>query len=181
MKIRFTDVMVDIETLDTEPTAVILSIGAVPFHIVTGEMGDYYYSKCNVSMQIRDGHTISTETLAWWIKNDHETLLEYLNGGEWVRRAVEGLIDFIEEQCNEDACIWANSPSFDLVKLKNALGNPWPFGFWNERDVRTLINLRPEIAKMFKTPVSHHPVEDCENQIRQVCPVYWDLNGITKC
>jgi len=181
MKIRFTDVMVDIETLDTEPTAVILSIGAVPFNIVTGEMGNYYYSACNVSMQIRDGYTISAETLAWWINNDHDTLLKYLNDGEWRGRSVEGLIDFIEEQCNEDVCIWANSPSFDLVKLKKGLNMTWPFGFWNERDVRTLVSLRPNIAKMFKTAVSHHPVEDCENQIRQVCPVYWDLNGITKC
>ncbi|VXC45226.1 3'-5' exonuclease [Sphingobacterium multivorum] len=179
MERLFTDVMIDIETLDTTPTSVILSIGAVPFNIGDGQAGQEYSSKCNVSMQVRDGHTIGMETLKWWIEQDAGVLSNSLSGGEWVRRSVENLNDFISEKCVDEVRLWSNSPSFDLVILKNALNNPWPFPFWRERDVRTFVAIRSEIAKEFARKATHDPVDDCLRQIDMVCAVYWDLNGIS--
>ncbi|WP_312331937.1 3'-5' exonuclease [Sphingobacterium sp.] len=179
MERLFTDVMIDIETLDTTPTSVILSIGAVPFNIGDGQAGQEYSSKCNVSMQVRDGHTIGLETLKWWIEQDAGVLSNSLSGGEWVRRSVENLNDFISEKCVDEVRLWSNSPSFDLVILKNALNNPWPFPFWRERDVRTFVAIRSETAKEFSRKATHDPVDDCLRQIDMVCAVYWELNGIS--
>lgn len=178
MERLFTDVMIDIETLDTTPSAVILSIGAVPFNIGNGEIGPNYHSKCDVSLQVRDGHTIGLETLKWWIEQDSNVLSNSLTGGEWVRRSVENLNNFITEECVDEVRLWSNSPSFDLVILKNALNNPWPFPYWRERDVRTFVEIRSDTAKHFAKKVTHDPVDDCLRQIDMVCAVYWELNGI---
>ncbi len=179
MERLFTDVMIDIETLDTTPSSVILSIGAVPFNIVDGEIGQEYSSKCNVSMQVRDGRTIGLETLKWWIEQDANVLSKSLSGGEWVRRSIEYLNDFIADKCVDEVRLWSNSPSFDLVILKSAVNNPWPFPFWQERDVRTFVAIRSDMAKQFARRAKHDPVDDCLRQIEMVCAVYWDLNGIT--
>lgn len=179
MERLFTDVMIDIETLDTTPTSVILSIGAVPFNIVTGECGQEYWSKCDVSLQVHDGRTISLDTLQWWIKQDANFLSNSLSGGEWVTRSIQHMNDFITEKCIDEVRLWSNSPSFDLIILKNAVNNPWPFPFWRERDVRTFVAIRSDIAKEFARKATHDPVDDCLRQIDMVCAVYWDLNGIS--
>jgi len=78
------------------------------------------------------------------------------------------------------ACIWANSPSFDLEILKNAFdfsGQMWPFGFWAERDVRTIKEAAypcssPDDFPPFETGTAHDAVDDCIKQCLQVQHCY---------
>ena len=70
-------VMVDLETLDLKPTAVILSIGAVRFSPDTGQVQspeDGFHVACAVDDQIKYGFTIGEMTLAWWLKDNAETI-----------------------------------------------------------------------------------------------------------
>jgi len=65
--------------------------------------------------------------------------------------------------------IWANSPSFDLVILRNlfiTLEMRFPLSYWQERDIRTIKALLP--AK-FHPPflgVKHDPLDDVRHEIR---------------
>jgi hypothetical protein len=60
---KFGHVMIDIETLDTAKTAVILAIAAVEFNLQTGEIGRTFYEKVDIGSQSKHGRTIDGDTL----------------------------------------------------------------------------------------------------------------------
>lgn len=59
------DLMIDLETLDTAPTAVVLSIGAVVFDPYTGARGPSFYKELTnfLEQQTGVGRTISPGTI----------------------------------------------------------------------------------------------------------------------
>jgi hypothetical protein len=61
------NVMVDIETLGTEPGCVVLSIGAVAFDKEMGFVEDFY-EVINTVDSFSEGLTYDNDTLAWWKK-----------------------------------------------------------------------------------------------------------------
>lgn len=77
MKSALTDAMIDIETLDTRPSAVVLSIGVVLFN---RRNADVPFKELNLKFgkrefrdeQIMMGRTISKDTAQWWRGQDPE-------------------------------------------------------------------------------------------------------------
>ena len=63
-------IMVDIETLDTVQSAVVLSIGAVAFDPHTKELGEKFYVEFTTDLQAQQrlGRTISADTVTWWMQ-----------------------------------------------------------------------------------------------------------------
>ena len=61
---EYNDIMLDIETLDTSPSAIVLSIGAVKFNSVG--LGDTFYVRLDSDPQLALGRTQSEATLTWW-------------------------------------------------------------------------------------------------------------------
>ena len=178
MNKQYTDIMIDIETLDTKPTAVILSIGAVAFDIETGETcPDTLYQKLDYKKQIDEGRTTSIETTLWWGQQSDEAYCEAFFGEERLLSAIINLKKYFYNYAADDCRVWAKSPSFDLVILKDAYDNdiaPWEF--WQERDVRTFADgqLTSVFVACDKEP-SHLPVEDCLVQVKGVCLTYKGL------
>ena len=65
--------MVDWETLDSEPTAVVRSVGWAIFCDETRQVVKCgYIDGIDVPMQLRQGRTISWSTLCWWAKQSGE-------------------------------------------------------------------------------------------------------------
>lgn len=63
------DIMVDLETLGTTADAVILSIGAVKFDLVSGQIDDEgFYASISVESSLNRKRRISEDTLLWWFK-----------------------------------------------------------------------------------------------------------------
>lgn len=177
-------VMVDLETLDTSPSAVILSIGAVAFKPETGVLANKsFYARLSMDSQMKNGRTISGDTLRWWMRQDRKAREEALGGNMGLKDALEGLKQYVVTAVKTyDAKIWANSPDFDCVILTNAyqmLGGSPPWKFWNTRCVRTMKDLAG-IDKMEKLVprqgLAHRAVDDAEYQANFVCEVYKRLN-----
>src|SRR4051812_25387336 len=63
------DVMIDTETLDTKPTAVILSIGACRFNELDIDSNGFYRA-ITIESNMDEGRTISASTLRWWMKQE---------------------------------------------------------------------------------------------------------------
>lgn len=154
-------VMVDIETLGTEPGAAIVSIAAATFG--NGEHETFYRS-INIQSATDAGLNISGDTLEWWLEKDPEIQQSELMGGGNVRKALadfNGFVATAEE-------LWANSPSFDLAILKEAMqtvGIEPDWGFYQERDYRTLKNLpgRPYVER---DGDKHHALGDAIHQAK---------------
>lgn len=78
---KLNHVMIDLETMSSNSDAVIASIGAVYFDLDTGEMGDEFYAKVDLSKQ--DGRRrFSGLTVAWWLQQPDEARKALAREGE---------------------------------------------------------------------------------------------------
>lgn len=161
------NIMIDIETLGTEPDSAILSIAAVNFNLT-----ESLYLKIIPESNNDYGRTINISTVKWWFKQSDEARNEFLQGNFFdLKHALLQLHNFIKP----DDIVWANSPSFDCVILKSAfkavtIECPWKF--YNERDVRTLLGLKPGFGGRV---VTHNALDDCMNQIEKCKTVMREL------
>lgn len=166
------ETMIDIETLDTGPRAVVLSAAVVLF---TQEQGAYAMSThvtFDIDAQLAMGRTISQDTLMWWMRQDQSVRDLEFNAD---RRPLDECLRTLTRTVREGDQHWANSPSFDMTILGSLYINcnqltPWPY--YELRDVRTLKDLA-QIEDDWKPSedipgVAHDPVYDCRWQIELV-------------
>lgn len=168
--------MIDLETLGHTTTSAILSIGAVEFDLNSGETGREFYQIVDLQSCLDLGLTINASTFYWWMKESDSARNEICKQGLPIYRMLLDLTDFIKE-LDPNVCVWGNSASFDLSILENAYiasDNKIPWGFRNERDVRTLVSFAPEIKNNCKfNGVTHNPIDDCKHQIKY-CSAIWN-------
>ena len=182
------NVMVDIETLNTDPDAVVLSIGAVAFDQSPPlEKLPSFFERLILQPQLDRGCTVSADTIKWWMQQDRTAIeAAFFAGGEVpVFSAITHLVGFLSARCNfgvDQVFVWANSPSFDCTIIRNlagtVMGSPPLWSFRNERDVRTL----RAVADLESAPgpadlgyVAHHPIGDCLAQVEVVRRCYAKL------
>lgn len=170
---KFKDLMIDIETMGTNPNSSILSIAAIEFNIDTGEIGKEFYTNICLQSCKNLGLDIEPSTVLWWM-NQNESARKKLieEPGLSIIEALKSFNNFIQGNYK----IWANSPAFDCEILKNAFKKsllPIPWNFWDERDVRTLVSIYPEIKQncTFKG-TGHNALDDCKHQI-EYCTLIW--------
>jgi len=173
---KYNNVMIDLETLGLRSTSVILSIGAVYFDIETGETGEEFYCTIDIDSCVECGLTIDAKTLQWWLSKS-DSAKDSLNGKMSLNGALWGLHTFLLKGSIKNNLIWANSPKFDLGILVNAYKATDIIQSWddkNERDVRTLASLAPEIKnECVFNGTEHNPIDDCKHQIKY-CSQIWN-------
>lgn len=161
--------MIDIETLGFRNTSAILSISAVPFNILSGDVRVYRFNR-NISLDSSLEYNLSIDesTVAWWFRQPENALIPLLKDRINLYKALEELTAFIKESKVEQ--VWSNSPTFDLAILRNAYKNTQlecPWEFYQERDVRTVASLVPSIKKEMKFDgTAHNAEDDCLHQIK---------------
>ncbi|MBS7334240.1 MAG: 3'-5' exoribonuclease [Weeksellaceae bacterium] len=171
------NIMLDIETLSTDFDAVIISIGAVRFDLSTGIKGDTFYRKIDKQSCVDVGLKINPDTVDWWMIQDEKARQEFLSKSD--RISISDALIELSEFILKDDFVWSNGASFDLVILRSAykacqIDLPWEF--YNEKDVRTLAGLVPEVKENEPfVGVKHHPVSDCIHQIKYCTKVYQQL------
>lgn len=181
-------VMVDIETLGTGFDSVIACIAVVPFNPETGHVGDGAEWRLSVDDSAKLGFKMDCETVAWW-GNQSEEARAQLDGEVLVRAQILSVMQWFKAfGAKDQVCVWANSPSFDLVMLRehfNRLdyGYELPWEFWNEWDVRTLLKLAKvrgyDVKKELGYKANHLAIDDARHQAQQVSLV-WNKFDIAK-
>lgn len=134
--------MIDLETMDTEPTGAIVSIGACKFDMRAGEILDTFYTAISLEDAVKEGRTMSPATILWWMKQSDAARTALATDAVGMRHALTQFQLFAKGQ--EDGIVWANDPDFDCVMLRsamNSVGLIYPFKFWNHRSVRTAKHL----------------------------------------
>ena len=159
------DVMIDIETLDTRPTAVILSIAAVRFDSMTqAPLGESFQCHVDIDSNLKWGRTISGSTLLWWLGQDEEARRSVTDATTIpLGEALHQLRSFIKDTDR----VWSNGASFDVAILSDAYraaGTDTPWRFWNDRCYKTLKNLHPEVPKPEFVGVKHNALDDAKFQ-----------------
>ena len=175
--------MIDMETLDTSPYCVILTIGAVRFD----PRGNGVVERLELRPTIEDqteiyNRVINDDTLRWWSEQSPEALEEAL--GDRGRISFKECLEILYKFCWNRRAVWSNGASFDVVVAETAFRqvltdkpNPIPWPFYTIRDTRTLY----EIAgvklkdKKYGTKTTHRAVEDAEHQAIVVQDAYRKL------
>jgi hypothetical protein len=156
--------MIDIETLSTEPNAFILSISAIKFDIVTGKEIAHFDA---IIADNQNKRSISKSTMDFWMHPANNSV--YNNTQSREKWQLNFALCALNKLIGEDDFVWANSPSFDLVILKNAYaqyGIKSNIDFRNEMCLRTLNNLFPKVRKnMENIGTDHNSLDDCRFQI----------------
>jgi len=167
-----TDLMLDIETFGTGPDSVVISIGAVRFRPADGayDLGKTYFSRLDVQEQLNLGRTIEGSTLDWWFNPEQRTAWDFHRERPTI--AFDDAFRGLKAMTSGADRVWANSPSFDCVIVRDlcrAYGLDAPWHFRAERDCRTLFDLAWSDKPQVTTPgVAHTPVADCLHQIKMV-------------
>ena len=158
-------IMVDIETLGTDPGAAIVSIGAVQF-TTDADPGDAIEAEFFESVALEScdayGLDIDGSTVKWWL-GQPAAAREQLHGGRDLSTALRSLRSFVDDADE----IWANSPAFDCAILREAyraVDQPTPWRYWQERDYRTLREVLPDWPAREQTGVEHDALDDARYQ-----------------
>lgn len=173
---NFDHLMLDLETMGKRAGCAIVSIGAVEFKIETGEIGRSFYERVDLQSCLDKGMFIEASTLYWWLQQSEKARLELCQQANKIEHVLSNFNSF----CGKDKKIWGNGASFDISILEAAyyackMKEPWLYR--NERDVRTLLDLAPNVKnETLFTGVEHNPIDDCIYQIRY-CSKIWNLKN----
>lgn len=141
---NYTDIMVDIETLDTLPTAAITQIGAFAFNLAGGPgcFADEAFS-IRITPDLTK-RTASFATIQFWMKQSEEARASVFGGASVLLAAA--LAQFKEWYVAQGDVVrvWAMPPSFDIAILENAMQAEYvkpPWAYNHPRCVRTLADI----------------------------------------
>ncbi len=159
-------IMIDMETLSTDVSTVILTIGAVRFD----PRGTGVIEKIELRPTIDEqtdtyNRTISEDTLRWWSQQSPEAITEAM--GDQNRISYRECMEKLYKFCWNRDKVWSNGSGFDVVIAETAfkeLGIAIPWNFWNVRDCRTVYDLAGVSLKDGGHVTSHRAVEDAEWQ-----------------
>lgn len=164
--------MIDIETLDTRPSAVVFQVGVVVFEdalmqeapkspILAQRKFDL-----DILPQIFAGRTIDRETVNWWLTQKAPVI-------PIKKQSVHTVFQEISQMMGDFGVsyVWSNSPSFDAVimrSLAESLGVTYEFpSFRTDMDLRTLKNIckMKKVVDFEPKETTHDALQDCLDQV----------------
>lgn len=156
-------IMIDLETLDTKETSVIVSIGAVKFD--GAGLGERFYTALELGDQIRKGRTVSGDTIAWWMAQAPEARSVFSESRKFgIENALNEFASFIG---GGNYKVWGNGAMFDNAILLNAYaqyGISRPWSYKNDRCYRTVLAEFKEANPTHKIKqdygVAHNALDD---------------------
>lgn len=183
----YTHLMVDLETMGSGPDAPIVSIGAVCFDPSTGNTGAEFYQVVSLESSMSFGMKPDALTIQWWLKQSSEARSAILvDEALGLRETLELLADFIAENSangSHTVQMWGNGCSFDNVILRRAYAlteTPFAVPFWNDRDVRTMVELGKSVGinPRFDIPFEgdmHNALSDARHQVKYISAIWQRL------
>lgn len=176
------DLSLDLETLGTVPDAVVLEIGAVPFDPNGSDTVETLLPRARqftlpIQSQLDAGRKVDAGALQFWLGRRSscvECMFERVAAQDRLFPHYSHSLDRFLEWCLAEfnvlsappaARSWANSPSFDHVKLRGLLESckrtvPLVLSYRHERDVRTLRDFCGVVDFQMPGLVAHDAVHD---------------------
>ncbi|MDD5370829.1 MAG: 3'-5' exoribonuclease [Anaerolineaceae bacterium] len=165
------NIMLDLETMGTNPNAAIIAIGAVEFDISTRTVGERFYRVVDLASSVESGGIIDASTVLWWMQQSDEARSAFSRNGEYLKPVLDQFSCWVADRAfRDDIQMWGNGAASDNVILASAYQRcklPTPWAFWGDRCYRTVRSLYPNI-KMQRVGTYHNAVDDAESQARHL-------------
>ncbi len=169
--------MIDLETMGKKSNAPIVVIGAVFFDPQNGEIGPTFYIVISLVDAMDTGAVPDGSTIEWWLAQSSEARSAILVDQVKLVDALIQFREFINEYSDEKFVqVWGNGATFDNTILRTSyerLNIPCPWRYYNDRDVRTIVELGKTIGFDARTVipfegVRHHALDDARHQAKYV-------------
>ncbi|MEQ4972210.1 3'-5' exonuclease [Klebsiella pneumoniae] len=180
--------MIDLETMGNKPNAPIVSIGAVFFDPSTGELGEEFYRVVSLKSSVDGGAVPDPDTIMWWMQQSGEARNAICDEGALaISAALIKLNTYILDNCSPDNVqVWGNGATFDNVILRSSYDRefiPCIWKFWNDRDVRTIVELGRAIGINPRRDIpfdgdKHNALADAKHQAKYVSAIWQRLINI---
>lgn len=164
---KYTDVMIDLETLGSNPQAAIVAIGLYFFNLDNDECVErqYYISTNGIKGQI------DASTVAWWLQQSQEArdaLVTGLGRGMGEKATALKIVDdFYNFTDTDRVCVWGNGANFDITILESLfrrVNEPAPWKFYNVRCYRTMKSVYKHIKAPQENSLQHDALADARYQ-----------------
>ncbi|WP_416186941.1 3'-5' exoribonuclease domain-containing protein [Enterobacter ludwigii] len=186
-ELLYTHLMVDIEAFGKKADSPVVSIGAVFFDPSTGNTGFEFYKVISLESAMASGGVPDASTIIFWLKASPEARSELvMDDAIPLDDALLQLNEFIAENAAngaESVQVWGNGATYDNVLLEasyDRTGIPCPWKFWNNRDVRTIVELGKAIGckPRYEIPFEgepHKAISDALHQVKYVSAIWQRL------
>lgn len=168
---------IDLETIDTQPSATVLSLGAVKFNpLDDSEPHSEMYFKINIDEQDALGRTTSDDTIAWWANQD-PAIMEEAFDQEGAISVEEALIRIRKFVGSVDT-LWGQGYGFDYTIIENMFRSkemPIPYNFWQVKDSRTLFGCCESDPRKKIQNSLHNALADAYYQSKAIQIAYKEL------
>lgn len=180
-------VMLDLETLSSNPNAVIVSIGAVAFTPDGLVPGTEFYAVLARGDQVSYGREIDPKTVDWWLQQSEEARAVFRANPDAPDLVLAQFSHYLGQICGAagsppfDVELWGYGSDFDnivLGSLYTALGLQRPWTYRNNRCYRTLLNIAKGLIEVpARTGVHHNALDDARYQA-QCAAIYLKRLGV---
>jgi len=168
------NLMIDLETLDTKATSVIVSVGVCAFDESAIHDKQYFVLECQE--QLDRGRTVSFDTLEWWFRQDKAVTDAAFNQKKMdVDRFLDGLGYFCSK--NGIRKVYAQGTDFDIAMLShihNQYKKQIPWDFWLVRDTRTIYDMM-KTEKHTREGTHHNALDDAVYQAECVIQAFKEI------
>jgi len=175
------DLMIDLETLDTSPYCVILTIGIVRFDPYGQGIAEGWTLKPTIEDQTEKyNRIICDSTIQWWSQQNPAALDEAFD--ERDRLPFKDCMEILYKIGWNRRAVWSHGAPFDIVACETGMRqtserpNPIPWPFYTVRDTRTLYEIADVKLKDGGHVTTHKAVEDAERQAIVVQEAYKKLS-----
>ena len=182
-----THLMIDIEAFGKKADSPVVSIGAVFFDPSTGNTGSEFYKVISLESAMASGGVPDASTIIFWLKASPEARSELvMDDAIPLDDALLQLNEFIGENAvngPDSVQVWGNGATYDNVLLEasyDRTGITCPWKFWNNRDVRTVVELgkavgcEPRYEILFDGE-PHKAISDALHQVKYVSAIWQRL------
>jgi len=169
------DIMLDLETMSTQPHAAITQIGAVEFDLDCGLIGQTFHAHIALPSNADHARHIDADTVLWWMKQSEEARAAFLLPSVSLPEALISFSSWMSYRGEtKHLKVWGNGASFDNVILTSAykaclINQPWRY--YNDRCYRTIKSMHPSIP-MERTGTHHNALDDAISQAKHLCAIH---------
>lgn len=181
----FIELVVDLETLGVADNAQVIQISAGAFKFSKDGVHFIKTFDKKVDLNTYDKLTVEPGTLTFWLNRDEQinqlkTFLEPTNVTEFQlwKEFEQFLLELDKEYTIR---LWGNGSVFDNVKVRynlKALNLNYPVMFFNERDIRTVVQLYSDKEDVNPRDFKNSFVN--ENQHDALSDVKWEAEFLNK-
>lgn len=167
-----THIMLDLETLSTEPNAMITAIGAVVMDFENCTIRETFERQIDIeSYGSNSGFDMSASTVKWWLKQSDDARSKFNEPAHSYKAALFGFgnwCSMVSDGKMSDLFVWGNGAAFDNVIIKNALAREqasvtlWPYS--NDRCYRTIKSVFPRLDLKVEGLTAHNALDDAKYQ-----------------